>query len=48
MASGLSTSQIGLQAQIATSNVELYNNPIRHLPGVDRQKKRLFAALSHV
>ena len=47
-AAGLSTSQIGVQAQIATDSiVELEKNPIRHLPRVDRQRKRLFAALSH-
>ena len=46
-AAGLSTSQIGLQAQIKTdATVELYKNPIRHIPRADRQKKRPHALIS--
>ena len=46
-AAGLSNSQIGLQAQIKTDTiVELYKNPIRHLPRADRQKKRPHALIS--
>ena len=38
-AAGLSSSQISLQAQIKTdATAELYKNPIRHIPRVDRQK----------
>ena len=46
-AAGVSTSQIGLQAQIKTSAiVELYKNPIRHLPRAERLSKRPHALIS--
>ncbi len=46
-AAGVSTRQIGLQAQIKTSAiVELYKNPIRHLPRAERLSNRPHALIS--